>query len=106
MHTEKDIVLLGVYVDDILVGEKDVEAVIHIKESLKNEFEIEEIGELREVFGMKVSQTPEGIFLSQTKHIRQLLQQMRKEINEFDIPMINGFHRVKPDEKKCSSNIK
>lgn len=72
--------------DDILVGGTDEEAVAHIKRSLKGEFEIEDLGEVKEVLGMKISQTDDGIYISQPKHIRQLLEQVNLEdINEQDV---------------------
>lgn len=44
--------------------------------------------------------------LIQPKHIRQLLEQTREDVDDYDIPMFEVSQKVKSIQKKCSSNIK
>ena len=68
-HNGKHIVLLCIYVDDlILIGScgKDIQ---DIKEKLKQEFKISDLGELKYFLGIEVIKTNEGIYLIQRKYI-------------------------------------
>ena len=41
---------------------------------MKNEFEMSMIGEIKYFFGLQIVQNSDGIFLSQTKYLKDLLK--------------------------------
>lgn len=69
------IVILIVYVDDIvLIGNSTVE-MNKLKEVLAKEFEIRDLGNLKYFLGMEVARTRKGIYVSQRKHVLDLLKE-------------------------------
>jgi hypothetical protein len=46
---------------------------------MKNEFEILLLGELSFFLGLRIRQSNQGIFISQTKYIREMLNRFRME---------------------------
>ncbi|KAH9699266.1 retrovirus-related pol polyprotein from transposon RE1 [Citrus sinensis] len=73
-HKVGDIVVILVYVDDILVtGSNDqlVEKVIH---HLSSEFALKDLGEFNYFLGLEVTLSVEGLHLSQTKYVGDILK--------------------------------
>ena len=92
-------IIVVIYVDDIIFG-SDLEMLSGIFPSeMKNEFEISMLGELTFFLGIKVYQTNKGIFIYQTKYIKQMLKIFKIEDSKPIItPMITGFKLRKDDE--------
>jgi hypothetical protein len=64
-----------IYVDDIIFG-ATLDSLAHeFSEEMKQEFEMSMIGELNYFLGLKVKQTAEGIFISQSKYAKDLVKQ-------------------------------
>ena len=73
-HKAGDIVVILVYVDDILVtGSNDqlVEKVIH---HLSSEFVFKDLGEFNYFLGLEVTPSVEGLHISQTKYVGDILK--------------------------------
>ena len=67
------ITTLIVYVDDMVVTRNDPEEKKALQNYLSREFEMKDIGHLKYFFGIEVSRSSEGIFLSQIKYVLDLL---------------------------------
>jgi hypothetical protein len=65
--------LLLLYVDDMIITGDDPEYIAFVKAHLSNEFLMSNLDSLRYFFGIEISSTPEGSFLSQEKYIQDLL---------------------------------
>jgi hypothetical protein len=67
--------LIEVYVDDIIF-ESDNDRMMSQKFSkdMQNEFEMSLFGELYLFLGLHICQSNKGIFISQTKYIREMLK--------------------------------
>ncbi|KAI3813846.1 hypothetical protein L1987_18581 [Smallanthus sonchifolius] len=69
-----EILLVQIYVDDIIFGStrkklcKDFEVLMHSK------FEMSSMGELNFFLGLQVKQVPNGIFISQSKYVKSILE--------------------------------
>ncbi|KAG7640275.1 Zinc finger CCHC-type superfamily [Arabidopsis suecica] len=72
--TSKEILVVSLYVDDIIVTGSNVKEIERFKEEMKNEFEMTDLGELSYFLGMEVNQDDEGIFLSQENYAKKLLK--------------------------------
>lgn len=76
-HTkEGKIVILIVYVDDFIVTGNDRDEIRKLKEMLAKEFEIKDLGILGYLVGIEVARLSKGIFVSQTKYVLDLLQEI------------------------------
>jgi hypothetical protein len=62
--SDEGIVFIIVYVDDLIVGGDNEKEVEHVK-SLKQKFDMKDLGELKFFLGIEVIMTPEGIWLLQ-----------------------------------------
>eukprot|EP00253_Pinus_taeda_P005131 PITA_05131 len=62
----KSLIILVLYVDDLILTGSDPNLINHVKSSLKNKFEMTDIGHLHYFLGLQVLQSKEGIFLSQS----------------------------------------
>jgi ribosomal protein S3 len=61
--TDHGIVVIIIYVDDsIVIGNSDAH-ISNLKKLLKQKFEMKDLGKLHYFFGIKVIQSPKGIWL-------------------------------------------
>ena len=65
--------ILVIFVDDIIFGGNDEESEKFVEE-MKKEFEMSMIGEMKCFLGFQIVQNKEGIFISQTKYLKDLLK--------------------------------
>eukprot|EP00261_Vitis_vinifera_P039164 XP_019080407.1 PREDICTED: uncharacterized protein LOC109123862 [Vitis vinifera] len=75
--TPNHITYVLVYVDDILVIGSDTAAITSLIAQLNSEFSLKDLGEVHYFLGIQVSHTNNGLHLSQTKYIRDLLQKTK-----------------------------
>ena len=69
----KDILLYEIFVDDIIFGEKDA-LCKYFADQIKPEFEMSIFGEIKFFVGLQVYQLKHGIFVTQSKHIKEILK--------------------------------
>eukprot|EP00253_Pinus_taeda_P016749 PITA_16749 len=69
----KSLIILVLYVDDIILTGSDSNLINHVKSSVKNKFEMTDLGHLHYFLGLQVLQSKEGISLSQSKYACGLL---------------------------------
>ncbi|RVW78960.1 Retrovirus-related Pol polyprotein from transposon RE1 [Vitis vinifera] len=69
------ITTLIIYVDDMVVTGNDPEERKALQNYLSREFEMKDLGPLKYFFGIEVSRSSEGIFLSKRKYALDLLQE-------------------------------
>ncbi|GKD61543.1 retrovirus-related pol polyprotein from transposon TNT 1-94 [Tanacetum coccineum] len=79
----KDIMLVQVYVDDIIFGSTKTSMVKEFDELMQKVFKMSLMGELTFFLGLQVKQSTTGIFISQDKYVKDIL-------NKFD------FRTIKP----------
>jgi hypothetical protein len=77
--TQDSILLIEVYVDDIIFGSTDDRLSQKIAKDMHNEFEMSLLGELSFFLGLQIHQSNQGIFISQTKYIREILKRFGME---------------------------
>nr|GEW41609.1 retrovirus-related Pol polyprotein from transposon TNT 1-94 [Tanacetum cinerariifolium] len=74
---KKDIMLVQVYVDDIILGSTKKSLCDKFEELIKNRFQMSSMGELTFFLGLQVKQKEDGIFISQDIYVAKIL-------NKFD----------------------
>lgn len=74
-----DVEYLVLYVDDILIGAKDEDAVISLKRKFKKEFEMTDVGPVKDFLGMEINYDRTGgkLELSQVGAIEKLLEKFQ-----------------------------
>ena len=71
--SERRVIVLIVYVDDIILTGDDVVELDRLKKVLAHEFEIKDLGPLKYFLGIEFARSNKGIFISQRKYILDLL---------------------------------
>lgn len=75
----KDVIIVVVYVDDILVMSRDSEEVNQFGLSLGKIFEIKDVGDLKHCLGMNFTKNEKGIFINQKDYILATLRRFNME---------------------------
>ena len=71
-----DLLVVQIYVDDIIFGASNDDLCKEFETCMKNEFEMSSMGELQFFLGLQVKQSQEGIHLSQTKYVLDMLTKL------------------------------
>ena len=94
--------LIGLYVDDLIIGTNNNDTLQETKRKLKSEFKIEDLGKCTQMLGMKLLQNNEGIYLNQSNHIAQLSEALKlQNLEKFKTPMTQGF-----DKSRTAGSLK
>jgi hypothetical protein len=91
--------IVVVYVDDIIFGGSMNKMCQEFAIEMQKEFEMSMLGELSFFLGLQISQFDKGIFISQTKYIKEMLKKFRMEdCAPVNTPMVTGCKLSKDDE--------
>ena len=98
---EDSMIIIEVYVDDTIFGSGDDSMSHNFPKDMQSEFEMSLLGELTFFLGLQISQLDDGIFISQTKYIKEMLKKFGMEDCKLvSTPMITGCKFNKDDESK------
>lgn len=67
-------VIIGVYVDDLIITETNVENIVKFKDQMSKEFEMSDLGKLSYYLGIEVNQREGCIELKQTAYAKKVLE--------------------------------
>ncbi|KAI3735814.1 hypothetical protein L6452_15332 [Arctium lappa] len=70
---KKDILLVQIYVDDIIFGSTKDQLCRDFEEIMHKRFKMNSMGELTFFLGLQVKQKKDGIFISQSKYVQDIL---------------------------------
>ena len=77
--------------DNIIFGSNDNKLSKKFVADMKNEFEMSLLGELTFFLGLQISQEDKGIFICQTKYIKEMLKRFQmKDSKLVSTPMVTG----------------
>jgi Reverse transcriptase (RNA-dependent DNA polymerase) len=77
-HLQNTTIIILVYVDDIIITGNNNEEIKRVKQYLKKEFDIKDLGKLSYFLGIEITHSSKGLFLSQRKYILDLLKETGK----------------------------
>jgi hypothetical protein len=101
--SQGNILLIEVYVDDIIFGSDDDRLSQKFAKDMQNEFEMSLLGELSFFLGLQIRQSNQGIFISQTKYIREMLKRFGMEdCKPVITPMQTSCKLSKDDDSKST----
>jgi hypothetical protein len=75
----KDLFICQIYVDDIIFGSTNESFCEEFEKMMSKEFEMSMIGELRFILGLQIKQLKDGIFVSQSKYLKDMLKKFGLE---------------------------
>ena len=88
IEKDKDMLLSKVFVDDIIFGGKD-DLWKNFANQMKHEFEMSMFGEVKLFVGLQVYQLRYGIFVTQSKYIKEILKKIGlQDSKSVSTPMI------------------
>ena len=76
--TQKEYVIVCLYVDDMLIMGSNNEVINSTKRMLSNRFDMKDLGIADIILGIKISRTSDGIILSQSHYIEKILENFNK----------------------------
>ncbi|XP_059077856.1 uncharacterized mitochondrial protein AtMg00810-like [Cryptomeria japonica] len=89
----------GLVIDDIIFGGSKNQMCEEFASNMQKEFEMSMLGEISFFLGLQISQSDKGIFLSQTKYVREMLKGFRfEDCHPISTPMVTGCKLSKNDE--------
>ena len=81
-------VIVGVYIDDLIVTGKDLSAIVEFKHQMMYEFDMSNLGFLHYYLGIEVMQGNGKISIKQTAYAKKVLEQFGMiECNSIKYPM-------------------
>ena len=93
------LLIIVVYFDDIIFGSNEESMSQNFTIVMQQEFKMSLLGELTYFLGLQVQQTKDGIFLSQTKYLKQILEKYGMEGSKLVCtPMVTGCSLSSNDE--------
>jgi hypothetical protein len=105
--TQGSILLIEIYIDDIVFGSTNDRLSQKFAKDMQNEFEMSLLGELSFFLGLQICQRNQGIFISQTNYIREMLKRFRMEYYKLvTTPMKNSCKLRKDDDSKSTDQRK
>ena len=74
-HTNKDTILLFLYVDDMIITDDGFSGIQKLKDFLSQQFEMKDLGHLSYFLGLEITHSTYGIYITQAKYASELLSQ-------------------------------
>ena len=88
-----DILIVQIYVDDIIFGSTNDSMCEWFSKCMSSEFDMSMMGELNYFLGLQIKQSKDGIYVHQSKYVKNLLTRF-------------GFDNVKPKSTPMNQNSK
>jgi hypothetical protein len=102
--SQGNILLVEVYVDDIIFGSVDDRLSQKFAKDMQNEFEMSLLGELSLFLGLQIRQSNQGIFISQTKYIREMIKRFKMEYCKLVITPMQTSCKLRKDDGSKSTD--
>lgn len=92
----KEIQIIIIYVDDILVMCRDPEEINRFGRELTNLFKVKDFGDLKRCLGMDFSRSDKGIFVNQRTYIKDILLRLgMSDCNAVSTPLDVGTKLIR-----------
>ena len=93
------ILIVSLYIDDLIFTGNDESMFVKFKNSMKLEFDMTDLGKMKYFLGVEVLQNLEGIYISQRKYAKDVLERFRMEkSNSVKNPIVSGVRLMKDEE--------
>lgn len=97
-ETNGKVLIVSLYVDDLIFTGNDDMMFENFKKSMKQEFDMTDLGKMSYFLGLEISQSSRGIFINQRKYALDILQKFGMcDSNSVLNPIVPGSKLVKDD---------
>ena len=72
-RTDKDTILLLLYVDDMIITGDDLSGIQELKDFLSQQFEMKDLEHLNYFLGLEITHSTDGLYITQAKYAFELL---------------------------------
>ena len=97
--------IVSLYVDDLIFTSNSESLFVKFKNSMKLEFDMTDLGKMKYFLGVEVLQNSDGIYISQKKYAKDILERFGMEKNNsLKNPIVPGGKLMK-DEKGVKVNV-
>lgn len=98
--------ILLLYVDDMLIVGADLHEIDSLKTKLSEEFAMKDLGEARQILGMRISRSKEGLKLSQEEYVKKVLKRFNMDdAKPVNTPLANHFRLSKEQSPKTEDEM-
>ena len=98
IQKEGRILIVSIYVDDLIFTGNDEDFINEFKVSMKNEFDMTDLGKIKYFLGVEVIQNNKGIYMSQRMYAQEILQRFGIEnSNPTKTPIVSGCKMIKDE---------
>jgi hypothetical protein len=95
MTNGKALVVIGIYVDDMLITGEDDKEINKVAELLKGRFEMKDLGDARNVLGIRIQQKGNKLSIDQSTYAAQIVKEFLYEGSKmFATPMATNAVKV------------
>jgi hypothetical protein len=101
-----DLLIVQIYVDDIIFGSTNENMCSEFSNIMQKEFEMSMMGELNFFLGLQIKQTKNGIFINQSKYIKDLLKKFGFEKSKIYATPMSPSIKLDKDENGKNVDIK
>ncbi|MCI27534.1 hypothetical protein A2U01_0048733, partial [Trifolium medium] len=85
------LLIVSLYVDDLIFTGNNEVMFSKFKDSMKNEFDMSDLGKMSHFLGVEVVQNAKGIFITQAKYARDILERFDMlNCNSLQCPIVLG----------------
>ena len=103
-RTDKGIILLLLYVDDMIITGDDLSGIQELKDFLSQQFEMKNLGHLNYFLGLEITHSVDGLYITQAKYASDFLSRARlTDSKTVDTPVELNAH-LTPSGRKPLSN--
>ncbi|VVA41216.1 PREDICTED: Retrovirus-related Pol poly from transposon, partial [Prunus dulcis] len=103
-HSLLGTVVLLLYVDDIILTGSNSSLITSVISALTQEFDMKDLGQLTYFLGLQISYQSAGLFVSQTKYIKELLERVDLQDSKPCPTPCLPYHRLLKDDGKPYSH--
>jgi hypothetical protein len=102
--SQGNILVIEVYVDNIIFDSDDDRLSQKFVKYMQNEFEMSLLGELSLFLGLQICQSNQGIFISQTNYIKEMIKRFGMEYCKLVITPMHNNCKLRKDDDSESTN--
>ena len=106
MFDGKDMLIVQIYIDDIIFSSTNENLCKDFSKTMQDEFEMSMMGELKFFLGLQIKQTNGGIFLNQSKYVKNLLKRFGLENAKAFGTLMSPSIKLDKDEKGNLVDVK
>ena len=99
-RTPRGITLLLLYVDDMVISGDDVDSMLSLKQHLRQQFQMKDLGHLRYFLGLEVAYAQRGYLVSQQKYTSDILSRACLTNTQTAATPIEQHHRLSSSDSE------